>query len=629
VKIRQAGLNNALSVALVAAILAYAVVVVHREFFERPPEPPVPPPEYVTEWRAIHSAGVDGDTSAPVQIVEFFDLQCPACQAYDTVLQRVVKRFRGRVALRYVHLPLPIHKHALSAARASECARAQRRFREFVSVIFAHQHMLGNVSYRNLARDAGIRDLDAFDRCSADTAAVPAVEAGRHVAERFDVHSTPTILVNGWRYRGLPGERTLQRFLTDLGKNKVAAPLPPAQASVVVVPRRRVEAGVVNLEHSATAFGLAPQLSVEPSATMVAGGVAGDPSYDLTGVRHVKLLSDGRIAALNQQVPAVMIFAADGRPQLTIGRRGAGPGEFRGANDLARLNGDTLLLLDLGNLRMNWLLPGRGLVRFEPIDGRIPEGASRIAGAFPDGRIVLTSAGRVERAVPGSRTRSLASLVVLRTGARGQTIARVPDVETVTMETRYEGQRGAETLPLRFSRLAHVAVWDTILVVATGENYRLDFRNSAGRLFSTISVDRSRRPVTWSMIQVAIKEQIERLASYRERPRDPAESQRLIREGPSADSLPPYDNVFVSPGTLLWVLDPVAPTDTAWSATAFRHDGAIVARVRAPVRRGLPIAFADSTVLLRQADSDGIVSFSLHRLLPSGQGAASSSRGRR
>lgn len=80
-----------------------------------------------------------------------------------------------------------------------------------------------------------------------------------------------------------------------------------------------------------------------------------------------------------------------------------------------------------------------------------------------------------------------------------------------------------------------------------------------------------------------------------------------------ADSLPVIEDVHVSPNRLLWIVDAIAPTDTAWSATAFRLDGAVAGALSAPLRLGRPMAFGIDRVLLRRESEDGLVSLATHR----------------
>jgi hypothetical protein len=96
---------------------------------------------------------------------------------------------------------------------------------------------------------------------------------------------------------------------------------------------------------------------------------------------------------------------------------------------------------------------------------------------------------------------------------------------------------------------------------------------------------------------------------------DPNESRRVAREAPFADSLPPYEGLFVSPNATLWVVDATAPGDTSWSATAFRLDGAIVGRLQVG-RAGRPVAYGNDRVVVREEDEDGVVSMKVFRIMP-------------
>ncbi len=85
------------------------------------------------------------------------------------------------------------------------------------------------------------------------------------------------------------------------------------------------------------------------------GGTTGVPL-------QVVPLSDGRrVVRLAGQLPTVL--SSNGRDLREIGRRGAGPGEFQEVADVARLPGDSLLLLDSDLSRASVLGPDGMFVR--------------------------------------------------------------------------------------------------------------------------------------------------------------------------------------------------------------------------------------------------------------------------
>src|SRR5881628_2741765 len=67
-------------------------------------------------------ARIQGDSAAPVWIVELSDFQCPYCkQWHDETYPVIVRDYvaKGQVRLAYVNYPLQQHVHALRAAEAA------------------------------------------------------------------------------------------------------------------------------------------------------------------------------------------------------------------------------------------------------------------------------------------------------------------------------------------------------------------------------------------------------------------------------------------------------------------------------------------------------------------------------
>ncbi|WP_420448280.1 hypothetical protein [Candidatus Palauibacter sp.] len=82
--------------------------------------------------------------------------------------------------------------------------------------------------------------------------------------------------------------------------------------------------------------------------TFEVGDVAGDERYEFDLVRGVTLLSDGSVAVADRGTASVRIFSPTGEYLRSMGREGAGPGEFRSPYLMWVLPGDTLWV---GNLR--------------------------------------------------------------------------------------------------------------------------------------------------------------------------------------------------------------------------------------------------------------------------------------
>lgn len=215
------GVDRVLSVALVAAAVVMAAAVTYREFASQGqaaiPRQVTAAPEYHDDWRSfLSNARYLTDSVAPVHLIEFGDLECPACRRFHEVtIPALQARFGSQIAISFVHLPLAIHRFARLAAHASECAASQERFAEFVNVTFANQDSLGLKSWSSLAVDASIPDTAAFSTCRGRPEAATLVDSGLALSRRLRINSTPTVMVNGWRVPG-PSLEELSRVTIEV-----------------------------------------------------------------------------------------------------------------------------------------------------------------------------------------------------------------------------------------------------------------------------------------------------------------------------------------------------------------------------------------------------------------------------
>lgn len=210
---------------LVLAACAVAAAVVRREFFgRRTPMRAVAdsrPPEFVRDWPQILTAGIVlGSSSAKVQIVEFADLECPACRLFQDDLRAARAEFGDDVAVVFVHYPLPQHRFARPAARAAECAHDQGQFDLFQDLIYSKQDSLGLKPWASYAKDVRVPDLQRFAKCASDTTRVARIEAGVALGKQLAIPGTPTVIVNGWRFWNPPDRSELFRTVAALRDGK-------------------------------------------------------------------------------------------------------------------------------------------------------------------------------------------------------------------------------------------------------------------------------------------------------------------------------------------------------------------------------------------------------------------------
>jgi hypothetical protein len=119
----------------------------------------------------------------------------------------------------FVHFPLPIHRFAVQAAQATECASLKGRFLNFIDAVYRKQDSLGLKSWGSYALEAGIVDTAAIARCAHDSTPFKRVEAGRELGLRWQILGTPTVIINGLRYASPPTKREIDRVIRRAGKS--------------------------------------------------------------------------------------------------------------------------------------------------------------------------------------------------------------------------------------------------------------------------------------------------------------------------------------------------------------------------------------------------------------------------
>ena len=144
-----------------------------------------------------------------VTVVDFSDVQCPACKVADQYL----KPFRDLNGVKFVyrHFPLPIHKNATVGARAVEAARQLGKPWEMIDILFDKQDDWGlennpDVKFSGYAKTIGLNETDFMKAYkSSETAAT--VSADLALGDRLQLSGTPSIFVNG--------ELTATQFVVD------------------------------------------------------------------------------------------------------------------------------------------------------------------------------------------------------------------------------------------------------------------------------------------------------------------------------------------------------------------------------------------------------------------------------
>ena len=83
-----------------------------------------------------------GSPTAPLEITEFADFECPGCGQFATLTEPDIRTKlinTGKIRIRYMDFPLPMHRNTWDASLAAACANDQGKFWEMHDAIFQNQ----------------------------------------------------------------------------------------------------------------------------------------------------------------------------------------------------------------------------------------------------------------------------------------------------------------------------------------------------------------------------------------------------------------------------------------------------------------------------------------------------------
>lgn len=197
------GKENARRAALALALVFISTVaVLTARQMNLSPQRPAP------DYRSI------GPEAAPIQIIEYTDLACPACSYASSLADSLLKVYEGKVRLVFKHYPLTgIHLWSRRAAELSECAGEQGAFREYTALLFENQQDWAQAKeepgeFKTYAAKLKL-DWGKMRACSQTQAVQRNVTLDMAEGRTRGVNATPTFFINGKRVVG--GGQLLER----------------------------------------------------------------------------------------------------------------------------------------------------------------------------------------------------------------------------------------------------------------------------------------------------------------------------------------------------------------------------------------------------------------------------------
>lgn len=140
-----------------------------------------------------------GPATAPVQIVEFADYQCPHCKAASDTLRAVATDLGDQVAITFMDFPVNRSGISRKIAEGAVCADQQGAFWTYHDLAFAEQDKLQASSPADFAERLNL-DLAVFSACLEDPATAAKVKSSEKQAVDLGIRGTPAIYINGRKY---------------------------------------------------------------------------------------------------------------------------------------------------------------------------------------------------------------------------------------------------------------------------------------------------------------------------------------------------------------------------------------------------------------------------------------------
>lgn len=171
-----------------------------------------------------------GAANPTVTIVEFGDLQCPACKRAQPTIEKLMTD-EPNAKLIFQQFPLTqLHKWAETASKYALCVNKQNKsaFWKFVDTVYQNQDSMQQMTVEQVqpklkqyAADSGV-NADQVQQCTNEPAVAEQIFKSEELGKEVDVTGTPTLFINGRKIGnvgGIPYE-TLKAITDFQAQNK-------------------------------------------------------------------------------------------------------------------------------------------------------------------------------------------------------------------------------------------------------------------------------------------------------------------------------------------------------------------------------------------------------------------------
>lgn len=147
---------------------------------------------------------VFGSSERKVVLIEYGDLQCPACGAIFPYMKQIKDQYKDHLTFVFRDMPLTnIHPNALAAATAAEAAGLQGKFFEMHDILYENQSTWQSAQlnereglFESFAKRIGL-DINRFKNDLSSPDIQQKIARDKATSKHFDVTATPTFVLNG------------------------------------------------------------------------------------------------------------------------------------------------------------------------------------------------------------------------------------------------------------------------------------------------------------------------------------------------------------------------------------------------------------------------------------------------
>jgi protein-disulfide isomerase/uncharacterized membrane protein len=182
-----------------------------------------PTKDPVDDWQSLVNMQdpMQGNASAGVTVIEYFDPNCPHCKTYHDAMKPVVEEYKNEV--NFVYKPFPLRGTSLPEIQALYAAAQQGKFFEMLNAQFARQGRTGitESDLRAIAPQIGMKADVLMTKVNQNNYRSYIVEQ-RNKALEIGVDSTPAVLVNG-HFVGNRSPECMRQFIEQAKQGTLGA----------------------------------------------------------------------------------------------------------------------------------------------------------------------------------------------------------------------------------------------------------------------------------------------------------------------------------------------------------------------------------------------------------------------